>query len=663
MSASPLDGVRRAFVRASAASYAPTEEMTWKFIEYSSYGKANDIQMMQLYNNVHLPDAEVERLLGEFDWEKKCWKDIDYEAKDMGSWPSTFHVTRMYSLAKLYVSEGNKWVKSEELGRLLHSSLAWWIENMPVCPNWWHNEIGVPKKMGGVLLMLRDELSAGEIAGGLKILEKSEFGRTGQNKIWQAGNNLMRGLLIDDVDLVKKALGYIGEEIFVTEEEGVQEDWSFHQHGPQIQFGNYGLSYIDCTAFWLRVLKGSEFAFNREQTEIITNLIKEGVSRSLWKGVMDPSFCGRQNFINAGPGKACAVAIACLNMAAALEGEDAEFFRTAAEQNLQPDRYENTIVGGSYYWRSDCGIWRQPEWYSSIRMQSERTIGFEFTNRENTLGNFSADGALVLMQDGNEFNNIFAYWDWRKLPGTTTYEDGKPIKCIKALEERRNNSRHVGGMVHDRAMVSTMELERDGLHAFKSAFFFDDCVVSLGADIRVSNPEIHKVTTSIDQIHLSGEVRTGANWIHHAGRGYASLDGSPIIVSQEVQKGKWDYIDPSFHEAWDEGEVFKAWFEHPVDRVSSYAYILLPCRSAAETACIAKKIAKGGRKAPVKVLRNDRDCQAVMHGDIISAVIHTAGSYDLAGRIYDFSGPSLMIIDGTDKKTGTLAETNNNQIP
>ncbi len=668
--ASSLDSVRKAFVEAASASYSPSEELTWRFIEYSSYGKANDVLLMQLYNYVHLPDKEVQRLLDEFDWENKCWKDIDYSAKDRGSWPSTRHVTRMYSLAKLYKSEGNKWENSETLSKLLHSSMAWWFENMPVCPNWWHNEIGVPKKMTTVLVMMRDELTQEEIEGGLKVLKKSKFGRTGQNKSWLAGNNLMKGLLIDDPALVKQARDYIAEEIYITEEEGIQPDWSFHQHGPQVQFGNYGLAYADGTAFWLRVLKGSEFAFSQEQTEIVTNMLKKGICLSLWKGIMDPSFTGRQNFINGGPGKAFALAVTAQNMAAALEGEDAEFFKRVADENLQPELYDNTIVGGSYFWRSDCGIWRRPDWYSSIRMQSERTIGFEFTNKENTLANFSADGALMLIQDGHEFDNIFAYWDWRKLPGVTAYDDGKPIKCNDRREAKQNNSQHVGGLAWGNAMASTMELERDGLHALKSAFFFDDCVVNLGADIRVSNLEFQSVTTAIDQIHLKGEVKTGANWAHHNNRGYVSLDGAEIKVSTELQKGKWDYIDPAFHEYWDEGEVFKAWFEHPVKPMNvseasfkpgSYAYALLPCRNASETSSAAKKIAKRRRKAIVKVLANDESCQAVKHGDTIAAVFHIPGTFELAGKTYEIKTPSIMIIEGRESKTSELPEINSKQ--
>ncbi len=661
--ASPLDSIRKAFIETVTAPFYPTEELAWRFVEYSSYGKANDVMLIQLYNYAHIPEEEVESLLAGFDWEKRCWKDINYAMKGRGSWQPSWHVTRMYSLAKLYKTKGNKWENSETLGKLLHAAMQWWFENMPVCPNWWHNEIGVPKKMAGILIMLRDELSEEELEGGLKVLNKCRFGRTGQNKAWQAGNNLMKGLLIDDPALVKQARDYIAEEIYITDKEGVQQDWSFHQHGPQVQFGNYGLAYADGAAFWLRVLKGSEYAFTENEIGIVTNLLKEGICRTLWKGIMDPSFCGRQNFINGGRGKALAVSVIAQNMAAALEGEDAAFFRRAAEENLQPELYRNTIVGGNYYWRSDCGIWRRPEWYSSIRMHSERTIGFEFTNKENTLANFSADGALMLMQDGDEFENIFAYWDWRKLPGVTAYDDGKQIKCDNDREAKQNNSKHVGGFADENAMVSTMELRRDGLHALKSAFFFDDCVVNLGADITVSNPEFQSVTTAIDQIHLKGQVKKGTNWVHHNNRGYVSLDGAKIKVSAELQKGKWDYIDPSFHEEWDEGEVFKAWFEHPVDSMNvseasfkpaSYAYAVLPCRSASEISSIARKIAKGGRKAIVSVLRNDAACQAVIHGDIIAAIFHIPGSYELSGHEFEITEPSLMIKDGSAKETVKL---------
>jgi chondroitin AC lyase len=634
--ASPLNELRKAFVEVSAVTYAPNEDVTERFIRYSDNGRANDVLLLQLYMSVHLPDVEVESLLSAFDWEAGCWKDIDYADMNRGRWPSTLHVTRMYSLAKLYVAGNARWKSSQDISRLLHSAMAWWFENMPKCPNWWHNDIGVPKKLTAVLLMMRGELSAEEIAGGLKVLERSKFGRTGQNKVWLAGNNLMKGLLIDDEVLVIKARDFIAEEMCLTDEEGIQKDWSFHQHGPQIQFGNYGLTYVETISFWLRVLSGSKYDFSPEQKQIVCNLMKEGICWSVYGGVMDPSYCGRQNFIDGGPGKAFSLAVAAQNMAVAIDSER-EFFTNVSNECLLPEKYSNSLTGTRYYHRSDCGICRTPDWYASVRMHSDRTIGFEFTNNENTLANFSADGAVILMQDAKEFENIFAYWDWRKVPGVTSYDDGKPIKCDDTIEGKKNHSQHVGGLAHDDMMATAMELDRDGLHALKSAFFFEDCVVCLGADIRASRSDFRSVTTAVDQIHLAGKAKAGKNWLHHAGRGYVSLDGAPLKVTTDLQKGKWDWIDPAFKDKWDEGKVFKCWFEHPADgSVGSYAYALVPQSDVRKVKAFAKR-------PPVVVLRNDPDCQAVLYGKTVCAVFHKAGEYLLDGKNVKVESPCIMI--------------------
>ena len=98
VAAGPLDRVRDSFVRVSALSYAPDEEITDRFIRYSDYGRANDVLLLQLYMSVHLPDAEVRRLLGLFD-AGGFWRDIDYADRTRGRWQPSLHLTRMYGLA------------------------------------------------------------------------------------------------------------------------------------------------------------------------------------------------------------------------------------------------------------------------------------------------------------------------------------------------------------------------------------------------------------------------------------------------------------------------------------------------------------------------------------------------------------------------------------
>lgn len=653
----PLDRVRQAFVDVSVMSYAPDGEATERFVRYSDYGRANDVLLLQLYTSVHLPDGEVRRLLGLFD-AGGFWSDIDYDDRTRGRWQPSLHLTRMYALAKLYADPASAWHGDGRIGGLLHKGLTYWYAKKPSSLNWWHGEIGVPKKLAAILLMIRGELSGPELEQGLRIIERSRFGRTGQNKVWLAGNNLMRGLLTDDEALVAEARDQIAEEIVVTDGEGIQDDWSFHQHGPQIQFGNYGLAYAEGLSFWLRVLDGTPYMFSDAQCAVIEKLMREGICRSIWRGVMDPSFCGRQVFIDSGPGKASSAAVAAENIAA-LKRPGYRVFRRFAKRILEPENRSDGLRGPRYYDRSDCGIYRTATWYASIRMHSDRTIGFEFTNRENTLANFSADGALLFMQHGREYDNIFAHWDWRMVPGTTAYDDGAPLKCDNSVEARKNRSGHVGGLASGDVLCTTMEIERDGLHALKSAFFFGDLVVALGADIRSSDARIFRITTALDQTHLAGPVtRGGATetsgslpWVHHDGRGYVSLDGAPIAVSTEIQEGKWDLIDPFYRDRTQRGPVFKCWFGHDPARTGGYAYAFLPCRDA-------KRTERFARNPSVRILRNDAGCQAVEYGKICCAVVHRAGEYRLGGRTITAPEPAIYLLRGGRTEVRSLPPLN-----
>lgn len=656
--AGPLDRVRQAFVDVSVMlSYAPDGEATERFVRYSDYGRANDVLLLQLYTSVHLPDGEVRRLLGLFD-AGGFWSDIDYDDRTRGRWQPSLHLTRMYALAKLYADPASAWHGDGRIGGLLHKGLTYWYAKKPSSLNWWHGEIGVPKKLAAILLMIRGELSGPELEQGLRIIERSRFGRTGQNKVWLAGNNLMRGLLTDDEALVAEARDQIAEEIVVTDGEGIQDDWSFHQHGPQIQFGNYGLAYAEGLSFWLRVLDGTPYMFSDAQCAVIEKLMREGICRSIWRGVMDPSFCGRQVFIDSGPGKASSAAVAAENIAA-LKRPGYRVFRRFAKRILEPENRSDGLRGPRYYDRSDCGIYRTATWYASIRMHSDRTIGFEFTNRENTLANFSADGALLFMQHGREYDNIFAHWDWRMVPGTTAYDDGAPLKCDNSVEARKNRSGHVGGLASGDVLCTTMEIERDGLHALKSAFFFGDLVVALGADIRSSDARIFRITTALDQTHLAGPVtRGGATetsgslpWVHHDGRGYVSLDGAPIAVSTEIQEGKWDLIDPFYRDRTQRGPVFKCWFGHDPARTGGYAYAFLPCRDA-------KRTERFARNPSVRILRNDAGCQAVEYGKICCAVVHRAGEYRLGGRTITAPEPAIYLLRGGRTEVRSLPPLN-----
>ena len=667
--AGSLSPLRKAFVRVAALSYASDDDLARRFIAYSDYGRANDVLQLQLYTSVHLPGEEVERLLGLMD-ERGCWRDIDYTDQTRGRWQPTLHLTRLQALAKLWAAPDSEYVRDPRLCRALHAGIGCWLRLDPRCPNWWHNEIGVPKKLATVLLMLGDEASPDEVAGGVRILDRSPFGRTGQNRVWLAGNNLMKGLLTDDEELVARARDTIASEICLTTGEGIQSDWSYHQHGPQLQFGNYGLAYAESLSFWFRVLEETPYAFSDAAYGILRRLLTDGIARSVWRGILDPNFCGRQVFPDAGRGKALSLAVTARNLAA-IERPGSREFSRLADRILFPARREGGM-GPRYYWRSDCGIYRARRWYASVRMHSERTVGFEMTNRENLLANFSADGALLTMQHGAEYENIFACWDWRRIPGTTAYDDGLPIRSSDAIPEKRNRTRRVGGLAADGMLCTTMELCRDSLRALKSNFFFGRWGVALGCGIRSLDPAHRTLFTTLEQNRLRGDVTVGSadrvfrfgkevptarnfpsgtvRWVHHDKRGYLLLDGPDWRLSTVEQSGKWDPIDPSCRDCSDSARIFKCWIEHRRDCPDRYAYVLLPGRSAKRTARLAEK-------CPVQVLRNDTLCQAVRLGRRLCAVFHAPGVLSNGDFALRVDAPAVLLFDCRNNRLTASSST------
>ena len=314
-------------------------------------------------------------------------------------------------------------------------------------------------------------------------------------------------------------------------------------------------------------------------------------------------------------------------------------FARIAKRNLRPGGRE--AAGSSYYWRSDCGIHRSKRWYASVRMHSERTVGFEMTNRENLLANFSADGALLdHAARGRNTRIFFACWDWRRIPGTTAYDDGAPIQVQRRRRRKRNRSRWVGGLAADGLLCTTMELRRDSLGpsnrtscSKRSSWRWAPASGTTrrrGSSSRRwsrtgcaarSSQEPPAAGSSIPEERPTGRYfRPGeVQWIHHDGRGYLLLDEQEVRLSTAMQHGKWDPIDPFYRDRADSARIFKCWVEHRCDTAGSYAYAILPCRNAKQTARTAAK-------RPVELLRNDDACQAVKYGRTVCAVFRRPGA-------------------------------------
>ncbi len=490
----------------------------------------------------------------------------------------------------------------------------------------------------------------------------------------------MRGLLEGDLTLVEQAREHIVEEIYQSLGEGLQYDNSFHQHGEQMQFGNYGLSYINSLVYWARVLRATPLAIDHERIAMLGDYITDGIQWTVWRGVMDPNAAARQVFDNSQRGKGYSLALSVGNMREA-DAENVETYDKYLKRNLLDISSENTLLGVNYFWHSDYFIARRDSWYASVRMNSDRILGFEMTNRENLQGVYSADGVLMVLVDGDEYHNIYPLWNWKRLPGLTCFDDGEPIP-FNSPKEPINRSGFVGGVTSDSGDgIAVMHLLTDDIELRKGSFFLDDVIVALGSDINVNNS--HPLTTTLDQrlLRTDAPITLGdgekswsfegekeereLSWLHHDKVGYI-LPESPLVeISRESRREPWSRIADAYSpDRVGEGVVFTASIKHssPI-KGGGYSYIVLPDSDAAQVAAFAAN-------PSIEIVSNSSALQAISAngGSTLAAIFYEpttlkCGRYSITPSAavvllleHDEQGVKLTIADPTQRLDGVTLE-------
>lgn len=577
----------------------------------------SDQAVVELHQRYPLDLEKMKSYLSSLSEEGK-WADINYEDKKRSGWEPKIHTERILELVKLYYSRQSPYYQSSEVEAAIHKALHYWFTAKPVCLNWWYNQIGVPKTLGTAFVLFEKKLSPDEKKEAIAVMENSRFGMTGQNKVWLAGNVMMRALLQDDAVLAQMARDTIASEIVTGGAEGIKDDWCFHQHGAQQQFGNYGLSFVSGMSFFSGVFAGTSLAFDEGQLQIICNLIDKGYRWVLWKGKMDVSALGRQLFHHAQIHKALSLAFAATELGGGKSAQCAAVARTLLDENYNSD-WANRLVGHKHFWQSDYTIHRRPQWMASVKMASERVVGVETMNGDNMQGYYMADGATYIYKDGGEYLDIFPLWDWRKIPGVTAFQSDEAVPLIKNYQPR-NQSAFVGGMTDGAQGMTAMEINRAGIKAYKSWIFADDFVLCLGAGIQ--GDSALAVTTAVEQCHRQGELsvwRKG-KWMkvdgkqtctdkeqrfYHNGKGYILWNNPKGCVAEVAhRKGQWHDVMQMYRPEEVEGEVVSLYVEHGVSpEKSTYQYLLLPSVSKEETRMFDL--------SSIHVLRNDEIAQAV----------------------------------------------------
>ena len=547
------------------------------------------------------------------------WPDINYQDKKRSGWEPKIHTERILELTKLYRSKETEYYNSPQVEAVIHKALHYWFEAKLVCQNWWYNQIGIPKTLGTAFVLFEDKLTAEEKQQAIALMENARFGMTGQNKVWLAGNVLMRALLQGDEKLVGMARDTIVSEIVTGQPEGIQADWSFHQHGTQQQFGNYGLSFVSSMSFFSGVFAGTSLAFDSQKLDNISRLIDEGYRWVLWKGRMDISALGRQLFHHAQIHKALSLAFVASELGGGIDAYANSVAQSLIAENYGIGKVKQPLVGYRHFWRSDYTVYRTPDWMASVKMASQRVTGVECMNGDNMKGFYMADGATYIYQDGNEYLDIFPLWNWRKLPGVTAIQADAPMPVVKGYKPG-NDAVVAGGVGDGRQGLTAMELNRAGVTARKAWIFTDDFILCLGAGITSDSCGV-SVATTIDQCHKRDELLLlqQNEWkavkecttldkeecrFYHNGRGYIVWPGQQVWAECARCSGQWHDVMQMYRPAVVEGDVISLGVNHGErPNQSSYQYLILPK--------VDKQAVADFDVSTIQIVRNDTVAQIV----------------------------------------------------
>ncbi len=568
------------------------------------------------------------------------WADINYASRERSEWTTADHLDRVLRMAKSARMLRDQGRPDAVLEAKINLALKWWTDHDYHNPNWWWNEIGVPMLLGQIGNVAAPQIPAAERDKIVTIMKRSNWSRvpwTGANLTWGVSIEIARGCIENDPFAVAQGYFRMYDEIKTVSQlhDGIQQDDSFHQHGAQLYNGGYGLDFASDVARFVSYSWGTQFEISPDKMAIFSSYLLDGerwMIRGFGKG-FDYSVIGREitrpysapSLANksAGPiypalGEVYGFAHALTLLAAEPTPRQPELQAFAAYVSGRPGAPEFT--GNKQFWCSDYMAQRRDDYFTSVKMLSQRMLNAELVNSEGKKSVHLSDGANFIYLNGDEYLNIFPVWDWTKIPGTTaiqgTLETGEP-DAIKA----RGTTTFDGGVSDGTYGLATMDLKRGHLTAEKSWFFFDSSYVALGTGITLDNDTSHHVATDVNQPLLKGDVLTSETegplrqgsysydtshpvWVYHDHIGYIFPPQTQISLSLGPQTGKWSEIGTGPEKPVTR-DVFDLWIDDGVaPQDARYQYIVVPNTTP-------DGVAQRAKDSGLDILANNRVIQAV----------------------------------------------------
>ncbi len=598
--------------------------------------------------------SSIENLLSKMDQDGK-FDVINYQAKD-GS--PRKHVQNLIILAAAYQNTENGFYHNDDLRKSYLKSLNFWIETNNTATNWWYRYIPYPKELSKGIILMAAEIKKDKALFDKTIkylrwsYENSEAGRlTGANGADIIIGSLAASILTENdaqmIDFKNKMTGLLT----IQPVEGIQPDYLFAQHcgkGRQLYFTNYGKEFVNSVMFYLEFCDGTKY--QTPGVDLLQDLFINGVQWIFYSKNYDPNNSGRYNSSDQyySQIKGLTDRIQKLNCSKKAELKKACSRITG----------ENSLSGNRMFWRFDYMINRRTNYMVSTRMSSTRTVGSEAGNGDGEFNFYSGNGTNYIFVDGNEYNRAyFKKINNRQFPGITAEQDDVPLPIPNWGENAGNSNSFAGGASDSTYGVCGMILDRRGLKAHKSWFYFDDEFVCLGAGIHQTDGKAN-VYSAINQCNIVGKVQfsengktkmlkdkailKSASWILHGKVGYFNLNpASKLVLACD-------------------SNLFSLNINHGTNPDNAeYAYLVKP-----NTVNVVDAD-KYSAKIPVSILQNKPEIQAVRHNllKINEIIFYTAGQLTISKEQSISVDAPCAVLWNEQKAELTLAnplcETNN----
>jgi len=573
------------------------------------------------------------------------WKDVNYADRD-NDWHPLVALDRILVMSYAYRNTIDPLHKNNRLLSGIEKSLQYWYDVNPICKNWYKNDIAKQFYFNVIALLLQDFIQESLLEKMIADLTEKPT-MTGSNRTLLSISVLYRGVLEKNPDRIASGVKGVMQQVGVTTKEGIQPDYSFHQHGAFLYNGNYGSNFLRETIWLASVVQGTQFAFSPEHLQILRNYYWQGTRWMLRRGVFDYNARGREVGRDTGFDLRANELVPQLNHFIKADPAHAEQYASSKKHILQ--REPQDINGNKHFWRSDYTAHHRPAYFTSLKMCSERTVGMEMdVNTENLLGYYLPFGLTYIYRRGNEYQGIFPVWDWARLPGVTS-----PHQAFSSSGRSSQETAFVGGVSDGTYGVSAMDLDVKDTQAKKSWFWFDKEWVALGAGIQSTNE--NAIVTGVNQTLLNGKVVVDGNtpgrgekilknpgWVWHDSVAYVFPTEQIITLKAAEQRGKLQRIYGLADDSVYREDVFSLWYAHGLQpKNASYEYIVMPGCSTADITAYAQDI-------PVTILSNTTKVQSVTHSklQITGIAFHEAGSFSLYDNFFiKVSHPCLVLVN------------------